>query len=200
MFSFVRAKHQKLLFLSLTKNYPMTKRDFFRITIKTFGIYLLITTLFTVLPSYISFITYEFDLFYIASLLSAVIIPGLIIAALIFRTDDLIDLLKLDKGYDEDLINFDTIKPDTILQLAVISIGLLLIVNNLPTFLHHTFLAFKDMITNKGVDGVLETYTYGKVDYAQILITAISLIIGFLMITNFTNLAKWLSKINNKNK
>jgi hypothetical protein len=177
----------------------MTKRDFFRAILKIFGVYLLITTLFTVLPSYISYLSYEFDFLYITSLLSAVIIPGLILAALLFRTDEIIDLLKLDKGFDEGKIAFENLKSDSVLKLAVITIGLFMVVSNSPTFLHHTFLAFKDMVTNKGVDGVLETHIYGKVDYAQIVTSIISLIIGFLMITNFTNLAKWLAKANKKN-
>lgn len=127
----------------------------------------------------------------IFSLISTIVIPTLIIAVLIFRADEIINLLKLDKGFDADRIAFGTITVDNLFKIAVIVIGLFIIITNLPIFLHHTFLAFKDMITNKGIDGTLEVHTYDKVDYSQIIITAISLVIGFLMLTNYTNLTKW---------
>jgi len=176
----------------------MTKRDFFRVLIKLFGLYAAITATFNLLPTYIGYVVYDLNLSTLIALLIAIAITSLALA-LIFGADKVIDWLKLDRGYDEDRIEFGNLKDINILKLAIIVIGLLLVVNNSPTFFHHCYLAFKDLVTNKGVDGVLEDFTYGKVDYFQFSVATISIIIGFLMITNFTTLGLWLLKANKKN-
>jgi len=70
----------------------MTKRDFFRIIIKIFGLYSLILTLFNVLPTSIGYIT-DFAPTTLLWIFGALVLIVLMFAFLIFNTDKIINLL-----------------------------------------------------------------------------------------------------------
>jgi hypothetical protein len=46
---------------------------------------------------------------------------------------------------------------------------------------------------------MLDAFAYEQVDYFQFAISAISILIGYLMITNYSNVANWLYKTDKKN-
>jgi len=84
----------------------MTKKDFFILIIKIFGLFSVVSSLFSILPSNISFALMDFGFFsliWIAVVL--VVIIGLFVL-LIFKAEKVVKLLKLDKGFDEDRIDF----------------------------------------------------------------------------------------------
>ena len=177
----------------------MTKRDFFRLLIKLFTLYSATFAIFSLLPTYIGYAVNAYEPFtIILAIASVVIILGLLIT-LIFGADKIIDLLKLDRGFDDERIEFGNLKEIEILKLAIIVIAGLLIIDNFPLFLNHCYLAFKDQVSSNGVDGIYAGYTYEQVDYFEFAISAISILIGYLMITNYTNVANWLSRTDKKN-
>ena len=177
----------------------MTKRDFFRIIIKLFGLYSATLAIFSLLPTYIGYAINEFDLITVFLAIGSLIIIVLLLIALIFGADKIINVLKLDKGYDEERIDFGNLKEINILKLAIIIMGGFLIIDNFPVFLNHCILHLKDQVSRNGNDGMLNAFTYEQVNYFQFAISAISILIGYLMITNYTNIAKWLSKTDKKN-
>ena len=85
----------------------MSKRDFFRVIIKLFGLYWIISSLLSVIPGNISYALS--NLGYLGYLwafgTTAIII--LLFILLIRKTDSVIDLLKLDKGFDDETIQFE---------------------------------------------------------------------------------------------
>tara|TARA_B100001146_G_scaffold223320_1_gene237695 strand:- start:970 stop:1500 length:531 start_codon:yes stop_codon:yes gene_type:complete len=174
----------------------MTKRDFFRIIIKLFALYAATISIFSLIPTYAGYAVDALDSLTLLLSLAVLIVIVSILLVLIFSADKIIDLLKLDRGFDEPRIDLGNLKEMNILKLAIILISGLLIIDNTPIFLNHTYLAFKDQISNSNLNSV---FTYDQVDYFQYAISAVSIVIGYLMITNYTKVAKWLSKSDKKN-
>ncbi|MEH6682522.1 MAG: hypothetical protein V7724_18420 [Sediminicola sp.] len=177
----------------------MTKRDFFRIIIKLFALYSAIIAIFSLIPSYLSYALNQFDLTTVILVLGSLTIVIGLLFALIFGADKIIKVLKLDKGFDDERIEFGNLRETNILKLATIIIGGLLIIDNFPVFLLQTYLAFKNEIKSGGSDGMLDALTYERVDYFKLVVSSISILIGYLMITNYTRVTKWISNADKKN-
>ena len=96
----------------------MTKKDFFRIIIKVFGLYFLVTFLFSVLPSNIAFVLIDLGWFEIIWLLAVVLIFALLFILLILKPDKIIGWLKLEKGFDEKRIQFEKFNSENIIKLS----------------------------------------------------------------------------------
>lgn len=175
----------------------MTKRDFFILIIKIFGLYSIITSLFSVLPNNISFVIQNIEIIGIIWLLAtALIIIGLFYL-LLTKADKISKLLKLENGFDEDRIDFNGLKSLDIIKFVVLIIGGLLFVENIPTFLSHTLFAFKSSIP-QGFDQAYENQgllKYNRLeDYVYWISSAFNLIIGYLLIANFKKISNYLNK------
>lgn len=175
----------------------MTKRDFFILIIKIFGLYSIITSLFSVLPNNISFVIQNIEIIGIIWLLAtALIIIGLFYL-LLSKADKISELLKLENGFDEDRIDFNGLKSLDIIKFVVLIIGGLLFVENIPTFLSHTLFAFKSSIP-QGFDQAYENQgllKYNRLeDYVYWISSAFNLIIGYLLIANFKKISNYLNK------
>ncbi|WP_191859492.1 hypothetical protein [Hanstruepera ponticola] len=172
----------------------MTKRDFFRIIIKLFGLYSLILTVFTYIPTNISYVIFQFEPVVLLWIFGAVALTVLVYIILIRKTDLIIDFLKLDKGFDEERIEFENFNSQKIIQLALLLIGGLLIINYLPEFLQYTYLAFKKEVSPNGLNQ-LEEFSFGKItDYFNWVISGINLIVGYILLTNYYQITKWLNR------
>ncbi len=172
----------------------MTKNDLFRIIIKLIGLYWIVTTLYTQLPIVVSVFLNEFNIKYLPSIISYFIVSVLLIVLLIFNTDKVILWLKLIKGFDEDRIEFLNFDLDGILKVALIIVGCILIVNNLATFFIQTYYFVKLNISMN----VNDTVNYiSQNDYLW-AISFIDIILGYLLLTNYPTLSKFLIKLTQK--
>ncbi|WP_378181155.1 hypothetical protein [Aquimarina sp. SS2-1] len=178
----------------------MTIKDFFKIIIKLFALYSATIAIFSLLPTYIGYAINSSEFGSIILALGVVVITVALLIVLIFGAEKIVNILKLDKGFDENRIDFGNIKEITILKTAIIVIAGLLIIDNFPLFLNHCFFLFKNLISKKEVGAGIETFVYGKADYFQFFTAILSILIGYLMITNYTGVANWLSKIDKKNR
>jgi hypothetical protein len=161
----------------------MTKRDFFILIIKVFGLFSVVTSLFSVLPSNISFAMMDIDTLSILWIfVTIVVVVGLFIV-LIFKADKVVRLLKLDKGFDDDKIEIGSLKATNIIKLGTFIIGGFLVLHNIPAFLSHSLFAFKGDIIG------LEYNTQDKFNW---IVSGLNLTIGFLLITNYDFVAKRL--------
>ncbi len=175
----------------------MTKKDFFRVIIKLFGLYSLILSIFYFIPSNIPFIYNDFDLSTIIWFLGILSFLILIYSFLIKNVDSVINTLKLDKGFDDDKIEFGNFDSYKILKLSFILIGAFLIIDFLPEFLQYLFLAFKKDASPNGLNYV-DTVNFGNtIDYFNWGISGINIILGYLILTNYNGLAKWMNKNTN---
>lgn len=114
----------------------MTKRDFFRMLIKIFGLYSAVITTFTFFPQSISSLYMMREDFLVISLIVLVLI--LTVSFFLFilsKVDFIIDKLNLDKGFDDDLIVFGNLTNHQMFKFSIIIIGGFLIVNYVPSFL-----------------------------------------------------------------
>lgn len=155
----------------------MTKTDFFRVLIKVFGLYSLLIILFSVIPGNISFILSYPDMWGFAWLLLGVGITFALFFFLVRRPDIIIKMLKLDKGFDEERIQFENLNTRSILKLSSIIIGGLLIIDNIPVFLSYTFVAFKSRIEHT------ENYNFKENIYWAV--SFLKLVIGYVLVTNY---------------
>ncbi|CAH8283159.1 hypothetical protein EV196_102134 [Mariniflexile fucanivorans] len=172
----------------------MTKRDFFRIIIKLFGLYALILTIFTYIPTNISYVAYQFEPIVLLWIFGVAALTVLIYTLLIRKTDLIIDFLKIDKGFDDERIEFGNFNSQKIMQLALILIGGFLIIDYLPQFLQYTYLAFKKEVSPSGLNQ-LEEFSFGKTkDYLDWAISGINLIIGYILLTNYNRITNWINK------
>ena len=172
----------------------MTKRDFFRIIIKLFGLYSLILTVFTYIPTNISYVTFQFEPIVLLWIFGAVTLTVLVYILLIRKTDLIIDFLKLDKGFDDERIEFRNFNSQKIMHLALILIGGFLIIDYLPDFLQYTYLAFKKEVSPNGLNQ-LEDFSFGKItDYFNWVISGMNLIVGYILLTNYDRITKWLNR------
>ncbi|MBN4051529.1 hypothetical protein JYU16_01820 [bacterium AH-315-M05] len=161
----------------------MTKKDFFRVLIKVFGLYSLILALFTFFPSQLSFVLYEIELIGILIVLGMLTFIVLIFVFLIKKPDTIINWLKLDQGFDEERIHFEKLNVQNIIKIAALIIGGLLLIDSIPVFLSHTYFAFKSDIAGSGLDN--KQYTKWAISFLNILL-------GYLLVANFARISKWL--------
>lgn len=166
----------------------MTKRDFFRLIIKIFGLYSAVITIFSIIPQNISSF-YFGDESYSLILWVAVVLTIIIslFLFLLFKTDFIIDLLKLDKGFDDEIINFGNFNNLNILKLSILIIGGFLLIDYIPNFLFDIINAFKRQATYSSIES-------NSVDYFGLTVGTINILIGYLFITNYKSIASFLDK------
>ena len=107
---------------------------------------------------------------------------------LIFKSDLIIKWLKLDRGFDDDRIDFQNFNVPSIIKLAVIVIGGILIINNIPAFLNHCFFAFKYSIGNNQMDSTVKYSS--SFDYFNLGVSFLNIVIGYFMITNYNFISR----------
>ena len=166
----------------------MTKRDFFRIIIKLFGLYQLLIVLFQGIPQFLQLTYFDVD---IPSLFFGSIILGLtlgIFVLLINKADKVIDWLKLDTGFDEDRIQFENFNSTQIIKLAVIFISGFMVLNHFPELLYQTFLAFKTNASTNLV-GMFSTNQFPVLDYFTWVVSGLNVVFGYLILTNYNLVA-----------
>ncbi|MBG7611582.1 hypothetical protein IU405_04890 [Polaribacter sp. BAL334] len=175
----------------------MTKKDLFILLIKIFGLYSLITTIFSVLPNNIAFVIQNIDSTGIIWLICTVFITVGLFYLLITKSEKISNTLKLEKGFDDDKIEFGNLKNIDIIKFVILIIGGFLFIENLPIFLSNTLFAFKSSIP-KGFDdaygnpGLLK---YNQIeDYVYWITSGSNLLIGYLLISNYKNISDFLNK------
>ncbi len=157
--------------------------------IKLFSLYLLISALFSVIPTYISHLYYETDLVTLLKTFGAAAILGGLIVVLLFNTDYLISKLKLDQGFDDKRIDLSNISSQDLLKLGVFIIGGLLLLDYVPSFINHAYWALKF-----DIDKTTSPYEMKF----QMGLSAINIIIGYVFVTNYDRMAKIFSNSSNK--
>lgn len=170
----------------------MTKRDFFRLIIKLFGLCALIQTVFGYIPSNLSYVFYEFDASILFWILGATLLVVAIFVFLLFKVDVIIKWLQLDKGFDSDRIELSNFNGESIIKFALIVLGGFMIVDYVPDLLQTSYLWFKKEISSVGLNP-MESITSGQNSmYINWGIAAINVILGIILLTNYARLAHWL--------
>jgi hypothetical protein len=169
----------------------MTKRDFFRVIIKLFGLFQLLIVIFQGVPQFLQLTAYSLEAssFFFGSLLFGLTIG--IFVLLIYKVDTIIDWLKLDTGFDEDRIQFENFNSLQIIKLGLILISGVMILNHFPNLLSQSYLAFKNSAST-GLISALGTSQYAILDYYSWAISGLNVVLGYLLIANYKTVAIWL--------
>ncbi|WP_460219456.1 hypothetical protein [Psychroserpens sp. MEBiC05023] len=172
----------------------MTKRDFFRIIIKLFALYQLIITIFYWIPSNYIYTIYGFELLPVIGLLVMTVLAFLFYILIIKYTDNILNFIKIDRGFDDEKFAFSNLKTKQILILGIVLLGGYLFITHLIEFLQYTFLAFRDQVSRKG--GYLDiVFEFGSTeDYFNWFYSTANLILGYILLTNCKRIATWLDK------
>lgn len=166
----------------------MTKRDFFRVLIKIFGLYSSVITIFSIVPQNISSLYFGDESTYIVLwVVTVLVIVVLLFLFLLLKTDYIINILKLDKGFDDGHINLGNLTNESIFKLALLIIGGFLIIDYTPTLLFDIVNAFKSKSTFYSIEG-------NSVNYFDIVVGVINILIGYLFIANYKSIAQFLNK------
>ena len=174
----------------------MTKKDFFRIIIKLFGLYWIVTSIYNQLPYIFSIISKGFDSYYLPYALGYFLVCISIFVLLVFYTDRIIKWLKLEKGYDEDKIDFSNFNTGNIIKLALIIFSFMLIINNVSTFFTQTYYVVRLRFSMN----LSDTVNYiPQSDYAWAK-SFIDMFIGYIILTNYPAISRFLLKITQKNE
>jgi len=165
----------------------MTKRDLFRVLIKVFGLYFLIVTLFEIIPSNITNFVINSSSELILVILLSLAVCFVLVYFLFFKSDIIINLLKLDKNFDDDKVILGTTDFDILLRLAIVIVGLWLLLDTFPKIILEILNEFRLKAMNA------ERFGY-KSDYFNLFVRLINMLIGWLLITNNKAIAKFINK------
>jgi hypothetical protein len=113
---------------------------------------------------------------------------------LINYADSIINLIKIDKGFDDEFIVFGDLKTRQILTLGIILLGGYLLITNLSDVMQYTFLAFKDKVSNKGGDFIFTEQFGSTDDYFNWTYATINVVLGYIFLTNHNRISNWLDK------
>tara|TARA_R100001132_G_C3260379_1_gene84664 strand:+ start:858 stop:1265 length:408 start_codon:yes stop_codon:yes gene_type:complete len=117
------------------------------------------------------------------------VITGVIIYLLLFQTDGLIKLFRLEKGFDDDRIKTGNISEGGLLKIGLIIIGLFMITNNIAEFLNFCYLAFKKQVSSGGIDQMDGAMFEQQFDYNWWLIYGLNCLIGIIILTNYKRIS-----------
>ncbi len=164
----------------------MTKKDLFRLTIKVLGLYFLVSAVMGALST-ITTLTLNWKLFIgTGSIVGNFVVLILLSIFLIYEPDKIINWLKLDKNFDNSQVELQKLNFENLLKLTIIVIGGVLILKNISTILNSLFTVFKISFGN--------TIWSPTLSFNQILPKLINVLIGYLMLTNYTDISHFIIK------
>jgi hypothetical protein len=157
----------------------MTPRSLFNIILKILGVFF-IKDFLAAIPQVLSAILYLTNsdtrsegIWTLLTIFLILIIYWFVCYYLIFKTELIIDVLHLDKGFDQETFPLN-IHRSTILSISIIVIGGLLVADELPNLCRQLFAYFQETRL---------TYGYTKPNIAYSVVSAAKIIIGFVLMT-----------------
>jgi hypothetical protein len=165
----------------------MTVRNFWTIFLKILGIWLIVGS-FVVIPQFFTsiflsrtFVIEDF-IFVLAPMVAVICFYLLILRVFIFKTDWLINKLKLERGFSEEKLELN-LQLSTILNVATIVIGGLMFVDSLPTLCKEIFVFFQRKVLFS------ENQSSG-----WIIADLIKSVLGYLLMTNSKSVVSFIEK------
>lgn len=155
----------------------MTKRDFFRLVIKLFGVYQFFIIMFSLFPNNLSFI-FRDGISFGTGVLPLIISTLFILSVFYFmikNPDKIINLFKLDKGFDDEKITLDNFNSNSVLQIGFVFVGLFLIIDNISNFVSFLITYFKLSNSNPEMLNAVQ-------DAQGLIFSGINVLIGFLFL------------------
>lgn len=173
----------------------MKIKEIYRLLIKILGLYFLVTILSAILNPISAMLLDKAFVQFIWPLSIQVIYAIIIFWLFFIKTDWILQILRIDNGNEEDLIEFKDTKKEPIWDFVVVIVGGFLIVKHFPIFISNLIFQFQ---TVSGINDVTASYvTDMKV---RIAINLLGIVVGYLMITNRQKISKWIAKFGDSDK
>jgi cell division protein FtsW (lipid II flippase) len=160
----------------------MTPRSLFLIFIKILGIYMVIASM-TVVPQSISAISMFFSGADNSNDADYIIVSGLMLLTVglyflilyfcVFRTDLIIDKLRLDKNFTEEKFELN-IHRSTVLTIVLTVVGILVLIEAIPNLCRNIF----SFVQQKSVMFIKDP------DSGWIIFYAVKALLGYILLTN----------------
>lgn len=174
----------------------MTAKSLFKIILKIFGLFFLreiVSTTIILLSSIPYFTTSDafggsrvsgMDVLpFIVNLLALAIYVA-IMYLLLFKTNQIIDKLNLDEGFIEKEFSFN-LSTSLILAIALIVIGGVILVNEIPNFCRGIFSYFQEKSVTRGMT---------KPNYSYIVLSAVKILLGLLIIGERKRIIRFIER------
>lgn len=168
----------------------MTPRSLFNIILKIVGLFILKDIIDAIVQIVLSVVELmqSFDGSGLWTLLISILVFALyylVAHYLIFKTDFLIDKFKLDKNFTEE--NFPlNIHRSTVLSIAIIIIGGLLIADNVPLLCRVCYAYFRER-------SLSDTFS-NKPDLSYIIMYAAKILVGLILVGNVQLLVNFIER------
>ena len=170
----------------------MKVKDFFRLALKLIAIFYAVQVIYSIAGSFQFFISsIPYSLFYAILGFIAVLIPAFVYYLIFVKSDKVMNILKIDKGFESEEVNFGNLSSKEILKIAFIIFGLLMIVQNIPSFVTNCFYAFKHSAKPTFYEFGADTAQH---DYFAMTESGIYILLGYLMLTNYKRISGWFDK------
>lgn len=176
----------------------MTKKDLFKIILKLYGLFSIIEAVIQI-PNVIFYFYLDSVNDFDRLMLIIPLVSLLVVYILLFKSDSIIQLFKLDQGFDNTEFNLASFNQQGITQLALVIISIYLIVSNIGTFITQILFAFKQSVGQNRMESLFDTFNPNPVDYQLLVSSGINLLVGFILLTNRLRLSNWIEKMNRKN-
>lgn len=166
----------------------MTIRTFWTILLKMLGLYLVFDSAAVVLQMLNFIITPTFvapgniDFISMGIYLLGVALYILLLWLFLFKTTWLIDKLHLDKGFTEEKLEL-TLAHSSVLTIAVIVIGGLMLVDSLPQLCRETFNFFQS-----------QNVFREEPETTYLIFHAVKTVLGYLLMTNSKRIVSFINK------
>lgn len=149
----------------------MTKRDFFILLIKLFGLFYLIKSLFLS-----TLVLRQLDVLALISFFVTLTVVVGLFWLLIFRADKVVAFLQLESGLSDERIELGNIKTGDIIKIGTFVIGGLLIIDSIPRFLIHAY----SFVRRNSSD-----QEFNSSDSYDLVVSGLNILLGYLLVTNY---------------
>ncbi len=105
---------------------------------------------------------------------------------LIFRSDTVIQLMRLENGFKESEIRFDMSQFETLLKIVVVLVGLWAIASSFPSLLAELIYVIRE-------ENIADAALNHQNAYRWILESIFRLIFGFLLLFNYNRISRWIT-------
>jgi hypothetical protein len=93
-----------------------------------------------------------------------------------------------------------TFSSNNVVKLALITISIYLIMNNIVEFVSQIVFAFKASVSQNSLEHLVKSYNPISVDYWKLTFAGVNILVGFLILTSNTRIANWIEKLEDNSK
>jgi hypothetical protein len=177
----------------------VTPRSLFNIILKIFGLFFLreiinqIPDTVMIFVRYFSYDDYEASIGVLMVSILILCFYTFLVLLLLIKTNHIVDLLKLDKGFTEIAFSFEekqerqiSLSPSEILTIAITIIGGYILVQEIPNFCKDAYIFIQER----------KSIFYGSPEASQsnLLVPASKILIGLLLLGERVRIVNFISK------